>query len=195
MGEERDEQDGKAAPCVLVVEDDPLVRRTLVRLMSGKGWKVRETGRVDHALRALREEKIVSLVLLDVRLGDQSAVGVAAAAARKTPAPAVVAISGSATPEEAFELGRYGVRAFVPKVQLVAKLDQLLALAKRVPPLEPVVKAQVGARALKETQDTVRYVMLDEALALEQGSQAGAARRLGLTRQAVQQLMQRRGKA
>lgn len=192
MDEERDEHGGRV-PCVLVVEDDPLVRRTLVRLMSGKGWKVRETGRVDHALRALREEKIVSLVLLDVRLGDQSAVSVAAAAARKTPAPAVVAISGSATPEEAFELGRHGVRAFVPKVQLVSKLDQLLALAKRVPPLEPVLKAQVGARALKDAQDTVRHVMLDEALALEEGCQAGAARRLGLTRQAVQQLMQRRG--
>jgi transcriptional regulator with GAF, ATPase, and Fis domain len=86
------------------------------------------------------------------------------------------------------------VRAFVSKAQLALKLDQLIALANRVPPLEPVLKAQVGARPWKDAQEAVRDVMLDQALAMEEGNQAGAARRLGLTRQAVQQLMHRRHK-
>ncbi len=179
---------------VLVVEDDPLVRRTLVRLLTRRANKVRETGRVDHALRILREEEKVSLVVLDVRLGDESAVSVAAAAARKVPAPAVVAVSGSATAEEAFELARHGVRAFIPKAQLAMNLDRIVRLARRAPPLEPVLKAQVGARPWKEAQDAVRDVMLEQALAMEEGSQAGAARRLGMTRQAIHEIMNRREK-
>lgn len=179
---------------VLIVEDDPLVRRTLVRLLGPRAQKLRETGRVDHALRILREEEKISLILLDVRLGDQSAVTVAAAAARKVPAPAVVAVSGSATPEEAFELAQHGVRAYVPKAQLALKLDRIIRLARRAPPLEPVLKAQVGARPWKEAQDAVREVMLDQALAMEEGSQARAARRLGMTRQAIHEIVSRRDK-
>lgn len=194
MEDAREDVDDGKLEVVLVVEDDPLVRRTLVRFMSQYAHKVREAGRMDHAFRVLRDEERIQLVLLDVRLGDQSAVRIAAAAARKVPAPAVVAISGSATAEEAFELAQHGVRAFVSKAELPAKMGQLLELANRVPPLEPVLKAQVGARPWKDAQDAARDVMLEQALAMEEGSQSGAARRLGLTRQAVQSLMQRRAK-
>lgn len=194
MEDDREDVDDGKLEVVLVVEDDPLVRRTLVRFMSQYAHKVREAGRMDHAFRVLRDEERIQLVLLDVRLGDQSAVRIAAAAARKVPAPAVVAISGSASAEEAFELAQHGVRAFVSKAELPAKMGQLLELASRVPPLEPVLKAQVGARPWKDAQDAARDVMLEQALAMEEGSQSGAARRLGLTRQAVQSLMQRRGK-
>ncbi len=178
---------------VVIVEDNPVVRRTLLRLMIGRARRVREAGRVDHALRILREEERISLMLLDVRLGDESAVRVAAAAARKVPAPPVVAISGSAKPEEAFQLAQHGVRAFIPKARLREQLDHIIDLAAVPPPLEPVLKAQVGSLAWKDAQDAVRDVMVDQALAMED-SQSGAARQLGLTRQALHELMKRRGK-
>ena len=41
---------------------------------------------------------------------------------------------------------------------------------------------------MRETQADVRNMMYEEAMALSQGSRRGAARLLGVTRQAVQQM-------
>lgn len=183
---------------VLVVEDDPLMRRTLLRLMELRSAALHEAATVTDAVRVLREEhktgRPVDLVLLDVRLGDESGVDVAAFASHLIPAPAVIAISGSANAAEGFALAHHGVRAYVPKAELAERMDELMALARGAPAPDPLFKAQVGVRSVKDMQDSVRDVMLDQALALEKGNQARAAKRLGVTRQAVQQMMRRRGK-
>jgi two-component system, response regulator RegA len=178
---------------VLVVEDQEAVRRTMVRLLEPRAAHFLEAATVRQAVAILRKQR-VELVLLDVCLGEESGVAVAAAAARQTPAPAVVAVSGAASAQEAFALAQHGVRAFIPKSALALRIDELAGLARDAPPLESFLKAQVGVRSVGEMQEAVRDLMLEQALGLEDGNQAAAARRLGVTRQAVQQMMRRRDK-
>jgi transcriptional regulator of acetoin/glycerol metabolism len=110
------------------------------------------------------------------------------------PAPAVIAISGAAQASEGFALAVHGVRAFIPKAELADRMDELVYRARTAPALDPFLKAQVGVRGVKELQETVRDTMLDQALALEEGNAPRAAKRLGITRQALHQLLQRRKK-
>lgn len=175
---------------VLVVEDEDDVRATIVRAMERRAVRVLEARDVAEAKAVLLHQR-VDLVLLDVRLGEESGIEVAAFAGQLTPSPPIIAISGAAGPEEGFALAVYGVRAYLPKAELVDRMDELATLARRAASLEPFVKAQVGLRTVKELADSVRQVMIAEALALEDGHQARAARKLGLSRQAVQQTVRR----
>ncbi|MCA9607733.1 MAG: response regulator [Myxococcales bacterium] len=155
------------------------------------GCEVDEAGSVDRAIARLREEAPFDVVLLDVRLGTESGVEVARAAWQMSPAPAIVATSGEASRAEMFELGRLGVRAFVDKAELSARLGDLLALAAQPSPVEPHAITQVGHSTMAETVASVRRAMLEQALGLEDGSCARASVRLGVSRQAVQQLRER----
>ena len=109
-------------------------------------------------------------------------------AVKRRPAPAVIAMSGHASPEEAFELARAGARRYLAKPIALEDLMRSIeeALADR-PDLEPAIAAHVGQTPMREVVDRVRDVMIDEALAREHGSRTRAAKVLGVTRQAVQQ--------
>ncbi|HJL18082.1 MAG TPA: response regulator [Sandaracinaceae bacterium LLY-WYZ-13_1] len=190
---ERERAVGVGLGAVLLVEDEPGMRLALRRLLEPRSERVEEATSVVEAIEAL-ETGAFDLVVLDVRLGDQSGVRVAEAIVGLPRAPAVVAVSGDASPEEAFSLARCGVRAYVPKGELPDRLDELVAMAREAPPVEGIAKAQVGARSVRDVQEVVREMMLDQALAESGGNQSEAARRLGVTRQAVQQMLARRRK-
>ena len=178
---------------VLDVEADPVMGATLKRLFERRAERVLSSRSVAEAKKMLSADQ-VDLVILDVRLDGESGLEVATFASTLVPAPAVVAVSGAAGPQEAFALAQLGVRAYIPKAEIAARIPEIVELARDVPPLGPVVKAQVGRRSVREVQEVVRDAMLDQALALEHGSLSGAAKRLGVTRQAVQQMARRRFK-
>ena len=190
-----DSEDGSAIGlgAVLLVEDEPGMRLALRRLLSIRATLVEEATDVATALAAL-DARSFDLVVLDVRLGDRSGVEVARAIAQRVPAPAVVAVSGGASPEEAFDLAQCGVRAYIPKGELPDRMDELVAIAHEAPPIEGITKAQVGTRSVRDVQEVVRDVMLDQALAATEGNQSEAAKLLGVSRQAVQQMVARRRK-
>lgn len=190
---DEDGAEGIGLGAVLLVEDEPGMRLALRRLLASRAERVAEATNVTEALAALEAEKF-DLVVLDVRLGDESGVEVARAIAQRVPAPAVVAVSGDASPEEAFDLAQCGVRAYVPKGELPDRLDELVAIAREAPPIEGITKAQVGSRTVRDVQEVVRDVMLDQALAATGGNQSEAAKLLGVSRQAVQQMVARRRK-
>jgi DNA-binding NtrC family response regulator len=133
------------------------------------------------------------LVIADLWLEGESAIGFVEQVVHHRPAPAILAISGRASPEESFRLGQLGVRAFLPKPlfkeKLVEKVGEALSQA---PDVEPWISAHVGKTSLKDMQSEVRRVMLEEAMARAQGSRSGAARLLQVTRQAIQQVFHRR---
>jgi two-component system response regulator RegA len=189
VGEESAERD---LGIVLVVDDDARLRKTLVRALAPRSQATLEARGVTDCLEVLGRGDI-DLVLLDVRLRDGSGLDVVRAAADLSPMPAIVVISGSASPAESFALGRAGARAYLPKAELLDRLDELAELARRPPPLAPV-SAWVGRRSIKEVTDEVRSRMLDAALALGEGSPSRAARHLGVSRQAVQQMLARRAR-
>jgi len=129
-------------------------------------------------------------VVIDVRLPDESAFAVVEIASQLSPAPIVVAMSGKASPDEAFRLGQRGVRRYLPKPFSMAEFRSAVEGARsEAPDIEPIISAWVGRIPMRELQREVRRVMVKEALALTEGSRSGAARLLHVTRQAVQQIL------
>jgi len=99
----------------VVIEDDPLVRRVLVRRLSAAlNAHVTEAMDVDSALLATRAA-FVNGAVLDVRLGKHLVHERLRDIRNAWPAAALVAFTGEATPEQAFELGRSGVNRLVPR--------------------------------------------------------------------------------
>jgi DNA-binding NtrC family response regulator len=176
---------------VLVVEDDRPLCSALARVVRSWGAEVFEAHTVaeGRALLACSPE----LVIVDLWLESENALGLVEEVGHHRPAPAIVAISGRASPEETFRLGQLGVRAFLPKPlfheRLVSRVEDAL---RQVPDLEPWISAHVGKTSLREMQSDVRRVMLDQAIAQANGSRSGAARILQVTRQAIQQVFHRR---
>jgi CheY-like chemotaxis protein len=56
------------APCVLVVEDEALVRMTLVDVLDDAGFKVIEAVHADDALQALQSAPDIQAVVTDVEM-------------------------------------------------------------------------------------------------------------------------------
>lgn len=177
---------------VVIVEDDRPLCSALSRVVRGWGAETWESYTVagGRELLALAPQ----LLIVDLWLEGESALGLVEEAAHHRPAPAVLAISGRASPEEAFRLGQLGVRGYLPKPlfheRLVEKVEEAL---REAPDVEPWIAAQVGHAPLRSLQSDVRRVMLEEAMARSGGSRSGAARLLHVTRQAIQQVFPHRG--
>lgn len=171
---------------VLIVEDHKPLRQALARAARGWGAEVLEAGSIREATAELARKP--DLLIVDVALPDGNAHPIVEQAVRMQPAPAVIAMSGQASAEEAFELARLGARRYLPKPISLEDLNRSVeaALHDR-PDLAPLVAAHVGNTPMRKVLDQVRGVMVSEALAKERGSRSGAARVLGVTRQAVQQ--------
>ena len=171
---------------VLIVEDHKPLRQALARAARGWGAEVLEAGSIREASARLAQQP--DLVIVDVALPDGNARPIVEQAVKMRPAPAVIAMSGQASAEEAFELARLGARRYLPKPISLEDLTRSVeeALGDR-PDLSPLVVAHVGNTPMRQLLDEVRGVMVDEALAREHGSRSGAARMLGVSRQAVQQ--------
>ncbi|MFQ5418569.1 MAG: response regulator [Myxococcota bacterium] len=177
-----------------VIEDDDDLRTALSRVVAGWGADVSATGTAAEAKELLSRPPPPELLLVDVRLADDSAFGVLDVASRLSPAPVIVAISGKASPGEAFRLAQHGVCEYLAKPFSIEELVSAVERARQKPPnLGPLIAAQVGWVPMRELQREVRQVMVQEALARTEGSRSGAARLLHVTRQAVQHIIRRSG--
>ena len=101
--------------CVLVVDDESLIRWAVAETLTQAGHEVLEAKDGGSALRALQDAKEhVDVVLLDLRLPDCADLTVLSSIRSQSPDSAVVMMSAHATPEiaaEARALGVYDVLA------------------------------------------------------------------------------------
>lgn len=170
---------------VLVVEDHEPLLVALRRGLSGRPVEVLAAHNVAEAIELLKTGP--DAVVTDVRLPDGSALDVARHALEVRPVPMLIAISGAASAEEAFELARHGVRKYLSKPLDAEQLwDALVDAVNSAPALEPIAAAQVGIADIRQVEGKVRQAMLDQALALTGGNLTEAARILKVSRQAVQ---------
>ncbi len=178
---------------VIVVEDDAVLRAAIARIMRTRGAQVSEAGTAAEAKSLLSESPPPDLLIIDVHLPDETAFEVLDLASRISPAPIGVAMSGKASPEEAFRLAQLGVRAYLAKPLSASELESTVDAALNEPPrLEPLIPACVGHVPMRDLQRQVRRVMVKEALARTEGSRSGAARLLDVSRQAIQQILRGR---
>jgi CheY-like chemotaxis protein len=173
---------------ILVVEDNPALRSAIASLGRGWGASVIEAGTVREAVSLLAPTP--DLIVADVRLPDGSARAVFEAASALWPKPLTLAMSGAASPEEAFALAQVGVRAYLAKPLRPSDVARAVEMMRaETPSLEPIASAAVGQVPLLVLQDRLREAMLHQALALSGGNRAAAARLLDVSRQAVQQIL------
>lgn len=174
---------------VLLVEAEPALANSLREALEvWGGGAVRSVSTLEQAIQACTMR--FELVVLDLDLPGGCGMQLAAAATRLRPLPAIVAISGRAAPVDAFRLAQLGVLAYLPKPVSPAELTRQLELVlAQTPNYVPHLLSTVGRESFRSVLDRVRRAMAQQALALSAGNKTGAARLLGITRQAVQQLI------
>lgn len=183
---------GRALSKVLVIDDDTHLRTALRHAFVAEGYTVRDGATVAEAVLAL-DEGVPDLVVTDVRLPDGSGIDVVRAATARAPMPIVIAISGKASPSEAFAVAEAGARAYLEKPLSFRKLLEEVERARTSPPLlDSLLKAQVGHVDLRAFSEEVRIGLVKEAIARAEGNVTQAAKLLKVTRQAVQHTRRRK---
>ena len=99
---------------VLVVDDDPAVRKSIDRVLTGKGYAVITAENGEEALRKLNEEKY-DLVYTDIRMPGISGLEVAEQVKARKPWTPVVIITGYGTDAAQARAKAAGVSSFVHK--------------------------------------------------------------------------------
>lgn len=184
---------GRRLRSALVVDDDPALRNGIATFLRDKGLRVATAASASEAVAQLRGKPDV--VVLDVRLPDGDAFTVLEVARKLAPAPLRIALSGEASPEDAFRLAQHGVRDFLQKPASLDEIwDAIQNAADEPPDLGPIVQQTVGYLSLKELTTSVREEAIKQALASARGNRTGAARILQVTRQAVQQMLRQPAK-
>jgi CheY-like chemotaxis protein len=114
--EPRDQDDHPRTGKVLVVEDDPLLRRILTKILQTWGYAILEAPDGLSALEHIRAEPPeVSLILLDIMLPLLNGLEVARHVREEQPSLPIVACSAALTDEIKDDLLRLGVNLFLPK--------------------------------------------------------------------------------
>src|SRR5579863_8817105 len=110
---------------VLVVDDEALIRWSLVETLSDAGVSVAEASDGQSALRTLTDGGPFDVIVLDYRLPDSNDLNLLATIRRLSPRTAVVMMTAFGTPEVssgALELGAYRVVAKPFDMHLMADL-------------------------------------------------------------------------
>jgi DNA-binding NarL/FixJ family response regulator len=108
---------------ILVVDDQPLVRRTLRSLLTRQShWKIYEAANGNVALDKVREFR-PDIVLLDIVMPEMNGMQVAYEIRRISPATKIIFISTYYTPEGGAHIARiFGDGCFLPKSETGRKL-------------------------------------------------------------------------
>jgi CheY-like chemotaxis protein len=104
----------KASRKVLVVDDDPVVRKSFDRVLTGKGYAVITAESGEEALRKLNEEKY-DLVYTDIRMPGMSGLEVAEQVMARRPWTPVVIITGYGNDAAEARAKAAGVSSFMHK--------------------------------------------------------------------------------
>jgi two-component system C4-dicarboxylate transport response regulator DctD len=101
-----------AAPRVLVVDDEPLIRWSVCETLAERGCEVVETGDANGARLAVGGDQPFDVVLLDYRLPDSDDLSLLASIRKATPAAQVILMTAFGRPDVirgALDLGAYRV--------------------------------------------------------------------------------------
>lgn len=115
-------------PSILVIEDEPVLRRQLARALEAAGHEVRVTELGSEGVAAARE-KPADLVLLDLRLPDTSGLEVLSSIRAIDPSIPVVLMTGHGSVQDAVEAMRLGA---VDYLQKPLDLDEVRMLVGRI---------------------------------------------------------------
>jgi len=174
--------------CALIIEDDRALSSTLQVALARHARELKVATTILEARKQL--DPPPDVVLLDFALPDGNADALLEDLNGLQPLPAVIAMSGVCSTEEAFRLACIGVRAFLQKPFDLDALSRAWRHALTDPPdIGLSVRQAVGKMPLRDLEASVRRNMLVQALALANGSRRNAAALLRISRQLLQHML------
>ncbi len=132
---------------ILIVDDEPNIRRTLSLQLTGRGHRVRTAASSEEAKREAAEHRF-DLALVDLRLGTTSGLDLLAWLRAEDPALKMVVITAYASVETAVEAMKRGASDYLSKPFGAVELDMALEKIAELARLERKVQALEGNLAL-----------------------------------------------
>lgn len=141
---------------ILIVDDDPSIRKVMAAILEEKGYKVdtAETGKI--AIQKTRT-KFYNLALLDIRLPDMEGTELLTQMKQTTPPMIKIMVTGYPSLQNAVEALNKGAHAFIIKP---LNIDQALKI------IENLLEKQ--KESLTMTQDRIAEFIETRAKQLEQ---------------------------
>jgi NtrC-family two-component system response regulator AlgB len=149
---------------ILILDDEPNIRRTLRVALEAMGHAVEEAATGPHAL-GLVERQAFDVALVDLRLGGESGLDVLEPLLAQLPRLAIVVITAHASIDSAVEAMRRGAFDYLPKPftpaqvrAVLGRVAQVRGLRDRVADLEERVRAEVPEAELDSPDPLMRRV-------------------------------------
>jgi putative two-component system response regulator len=115
-----------AAQRILVIDDDPIVRSTVVEMLARSGFAPVEASAFDEALRLLEDPEI-SLVVSDIVMPGASGFELTEAVHERRPSVPVLLITGAGTDRNLSEALSRGAAGLIPKPFTMAELTKAVS--------------------------------------------------------------------
>jgi PAS domain S-box-containing protein len=115
--------------CVLIVDDDPKLRRTLSDILKMKGYLPSVAGKGREALDSIAEDGNPAIALIDLQLEDMSGLDVMRQIKERSPETECIVLTGYASKQSAIEAVNLGAYGYVEKPY---DIEQLLLTIRRV---------------------------------------------------------------
>jgi DNA-binding NtrC family response regulator len=112
---------------VLVVDDEPLIRWSIVETLTAAGHRVAEADNAASALRAIDADPNRDLVLLDFRLPDSNDLGLLSRIRERAPRATVVMMTAFGTPDVIAGALKLGAARVLTKPFNMHDLQELVA--------------------------------------------------------------------
>ncbi|MEE8470562.1 MAG: response regulator, partial [Dehalococcoidia bacterium] len=138
-------------PVILILDDDPAIRKTLSHIISAKGYSPMPAGSAKAAL-ALAKEQTPAIALIDLKLEDASGLKAMSEIRKLCPGTECIVLTGQSTQESAVEAVNLGAYGYLQKPYDV---KQLLAMIGRA------IEKRQAEKDLRDREERFRRLVQD----------------------------------
>jgi putative nucleotidyltransferase with HDIG domain len=154
---------GPAVTQAIVVDDEPVVRRALSRVLGQMGFTTREAGEGGEAIALLERDGAPSLVISDLRMPGVDGLGLLREVRQRWPDTSVIMLSGVAETSVAIDCLHEGAADFLLKPVAMGELQERVTrvLEKRALVLQNRFYQQFLERRVAEQAERIRELFLE----------------------------------
>ena len=154
MQEDKDMTD---RPVILIIDDDPNLRKTLSDILKSKGYEASSAKDGEEGLALLKKDP-VNVALIDLKLPDMSGLEVLKRAKADYPSIEAIILTGNASLDSAIEATNKGAFSYLQKPY---DIDQLLLHIRRA------VEKQKAEEKIRQYQEHLEELVRERTQELE----------------------------